>query len=163
MFTQIMMLNAMPKSIVRTKSSKSNRPNKSQSYMAPSDHRKERVKMLQEAFLQHPTVEAAMKQGEYEKVYNLLATKLDRNGFRRFFVAEEFTGVDIHTYFYIEDSLGRFEAANGNELLEWLESAAFGSQKWAILQNGVEISTAHIIDKSSEGYKTYRAALHTIT
>ena len=166
MFTQIMLLRKLPKFVVSTKKhahQEEDPVKEPSSPVAPSQRRVERVKLLQQAYLQHPTVEAAMKAGDYEMAYDLIAPKLDPNGFRRFWMAEEYTGIDVHTYFYIEDSLCRFEAANGNQLLEWLESAAFGSQEWTVLQDGVEVSTARIINKACEEYKTYRVALHKST
>lgn len=164
MFTQILVLRHLPKSMVRKPDTKKDAKTSGHDpIMSPSERRMERIKLLQEAFLQHPTVEAAMKAGDYELVYDLIAPKLDVNGFRRFWMAEEYTGVDVHTYYYIEDALGKFEAANGNQLLEWLESAAFGSQEWTVIQDGVEVSTTRIINKSSEEYKAYRAALHKST
>lgn len=129
----------------------------------PSERRAERLQLLQHAYRTHPRIEDAIAAGKYEEVYDIIAPKLDPNGFKRFFMAESYTGVNVHDVFYVEDSLGYFEAANGHTMLEWLEAAAFGILGWKLIQDGVEVVATKTVQKDSEEYKTYRAALHKST
>lgn len=142
-------------------------PNTRPIRQALSQYRKNRNKgcraQLQNALLHNQQVRDAMKTGDYEKVYSIIAPVLDKNGFHRYWAAERLTGVDIHSYFYAEDTAGRFEAADGNELLHWLESAAFGTVDWTQAAPGVEKAEKHSIDTLSEAYAAHRKALHRDT
>lgn len=159
MFTTIMALH--PKASAKAKNHRVPQPRTGRP--SPSERRMERLQMLQYAYRSHPTVAANIAAGKYEEVYNMIAQKLDPNGFKRFFVAESYTGINVHEFFYIEDSMGAFEAADGNTMLDWLESAAFGILGWKVIQDGVETVANRVICKDSEEYKTYRTALHKST
>lgn len=102
----------------------------------------------------------ALAAGQFETVYEAISAELDPNGFFLFQAAEEYTHVNIYSFYPIEDNLGLFEDMNGNELLPWLESAAFGTREWEPIAPGAELSVNRVVHYETEEYETYKTQVY---
>ena len=95
----------------------------------------------------------------YETIYNLTASALDNGGWYRLKAARRMIPENVYTYFYAEDSMGKFEAMNGNEMLYWLELTKYGDIDWN--QEGCyERVSGHKLRLYDKSYIDYRIRLH---
>lgn len=66
--------------------------------------------------------------------YERVASQNDPDGFRLYFAAKEITGIKrLWEEYPYEDACGRFEAADGHELLRYLTAAYFKAVAWEIV------------------------------
>lgn len=87
--------------------------------------------------------------------YEGAAPQLDPEGFRLFRAAGEITGIrNLWEEFPYEDACGRFEEANGHELLRYLTAAHFGAVSWEVVPGTTyERAILREVDTSTEEYK----------
>lgn len=86
--------------------------------------------------------------------YEGAAPQLDPEGFRLFRAAGEITGIrNLWEEFPYEDACGRFEEANGHELLRYLTAAHFGAVSWEVVPGTTyERAILREVDTSTEEY-----------
>lgn len=69
-----------------------------------------------------------------KELYERVAPRHDPDGFRLYFAAQEITGIKrLWEEYPYEDARGRFEAADGHELLRYLTAAYFKAVSWEIV------------------------------
>ena len=69
-----------------------------------------------------------------KELYERVAPQFDPDGFRLYFAAQEVTGIKrLWEEFPYEDAYGRFEEADGHELLRYLTAAYFKAVSWEIV------------------------------
>ena len=74
------------------------------------------------------------KAEELKELYERVASQYDPDGFRLYFAAQEITGIKrLWEEYPYEDACGRFEAADGHELLRYLTAAYFKAVSWEIV------------------------------
>lgn len=82
------------------------------------------------------------EETDYEALYNELADICDPEGFTLYDVAKDITHIDVCSFFPTEDCLGRFENANGRDLVGWITKAKFGDIEWEQLNAPYEIAAS---------------------
>lgn len=98
--------------------------------------------------------------GNFDKVYDSICGVLDPDGFVRYSIAKKLTKINVCSHFSTEDNMGRFENSDGNELLWWLEVAAYGSCDWEPLCSCYELAVNMTINDDTEEYRAYRKAIN---
>ena len=83
-------------------------------------------------------------------------------GFRLFRAAGEITGIrNLWEEFPYEDACGRFEEANGHELLRYLTAAHFGAVSWEVVPGTTyERAILREVDTSTEEYQAFARQLY---
>ena len=90
------------------------------------------------------------------QVYERAAPQHDPEGFQLFFAAQEVTGIKhLWEEFPYEDACGRFELADGHQLLQYLTAAYFRAVSWEIVP-GTTYERA-ILREVDTGTPEYRA------
>ena len=94
--------------------------------------------------------------------YEGAAPQLDPEGFRLFRAAGEITGIrNLWEEFPYEDACGRFEEANGHELLRYLTAAHFGAVSWEVVPGTTyERAILREVDTSTEEYQAFARQLY---
>lgn len=88
--------------------------------------------------------------------YERVASQNDPDGFRLYFAAKEITGIKhLWEEFPYEDACGRFELADGHQLLQYLTAAYFRAVSWEIVP-GTTYERA-ILREVDTGTPEYRA------
>ena len=88
--------------------------------------------------------------------YERVASQYDPDGFRLYCAAKEITGIKrLWEEYPYEDACGRFEAADGHELLRYLTAAYFKAVAWEIVP-GTTYERA-ILREVDTGTPEYRA------
>ncbi len=100
--------------------------------------------------------------GKYEKVYQDICGTLDPEGWKLYWAAEKYTGIDPFHAFPTEDNLGYFENMDGHGLIMWIEISAFGECEWEQLDcaGGYERAVNPIVHTDTEKYAQYRSAIY---
>lgn len=112
------------------------------------------------SYLADYSIIRAIISGDWEKVYHTISHALDFGGWALYRAAQKYTGVNVSYAFPAEDNMGMFENADGSELLDWLETEAFGECDWELLNPPYERATNMRIHKDTEEYKKYRASIY---
>lgn len=98
---------------------------------------------------------------EMKRLYKTLAPSLDSKGFVLYHMAEQLTGIDIHTFFPYEDNRGLFEGADGRRLLNYLTAAHFHAVDWSIVPGTTyESATLRKVDTSTPEYQAFEKQLY---
>lgn len=94
--------------------------------------------------------------------YERAAPRLDPEGFRLFHAAGEITGIrNLWEEFPYEDVCGRFEEANGHELLRYLTAAHFGAVSWEVVPGTTyERAILREVDTSTSEYQAFARQLY---
>ncbi len=99
-----------------------------------------------------------------ESLYNLVAPYLDPEGWTRYQIAKELTGVNVYSDFYTEDNLGYFEGDTATVHMRYLEASAFGAVEYEIMPNTCyERAVLGEVDCNAPSYLEYREKLHQRT
>ena len=99
-----------------------------------------------------------------KQLYEHVSPQYDPDGFQLYFAAQKVTGIRrLWEEFPYEDACGRFEEADGHELLKYLTAAYFKAVAWeivpgttyerAVLQE-VDVSTPEYSDFEKQLYET---------
>lgn len=98
---------------------------------------------------------------EMKRLYKTLAPNLDSKGFVLYHIAEQLTGIDIHTFFPYEENRGLFEGADSPRLLNYLTAAHFHAVDWSIVPGTTyESATLRKVDTSTPEYRTFERKLY---
>lgn len=94
--------------------------------------------------------------------YERVASQNDPDGFRLYFAAKEITGIKrLWEEYPYEDACGRFEAADGHELLRYLTAAYFKAVAWEIvLGTTYEKAILGKVDSSTPEYIAFEKRLY---
>ena len=94
--------------------------------------------------------------------YERAAPQLDPEGFHLFRAAGEITGIrNFWEEFPYEDACGRFEEANGHELLRYLTAAHFGAVSWEVVPGTTyERAILREVDTSTPEYQAFARQLY---
>lgn len=94
--------------------------------------------------------------------YERAAPQLDPEGFRLFRAAGEITGIrNLWDEFPYEDACGRFEEADGHELLRYLTAAHFGAVSWEVVPGTTyERAILREVDTSTPEYQAFARQLY---
>ena len=94
--------------------------------------------------------------------YERAAPQLDPEGFRLFRAAGEIPSIrNLWEEFPYEDACGRFEEANGHELLRYLTAAHFGAVSWEVVPGTTyERAILREVDTSTEEYQAFARQLY---
>ena len=94
--------------------------------------------------------------------YARAAPRLDPEGFRLFYAAQEIAGIPyLWEVFPYEDARGQFELANGHTLLRYLTAAHFGAVSWEVVPGTTyERAILREVDTSTEEYQAFARQLY---
>lgn len=93
---------------------------------------------------------------KFKRFYDHISSKHDPHGFQLYFAAQEVTGIKhLWEEFPYEDACGRFELADGHQLLQYLTAAYFRAMSWEIVP-GTTYERA-ILREVDTGTPEYRA------
>ena len=94
--------------------------------------------------------------------YERVASQNDPDGFRLYFAAKEITGIKrLWEEYPYEDACGRFEAADGHELLRYLTAAYFKAVAWEIVPGTTyERAVLQEVDVSTPEYSDFEKQLY---
>ena len=94
--------------------------------------------------------------------YERVASQNDPDGFRLYFAAKEITGIKrLWEEYPYEDACGRFEAADGHELLRYLTAAYFKAVAWEIVPSTTyEKAILGKVDTSTPEYIAFEKRLY---
>ena len=87
--------------------------------------------------------------------------QLDPEGFRLFRGAGKSPASETYGRMPYEDACGRFEEANGHELLRYLTAAHFGAVSWEVVPGTTyERAILREVDTSTEEYQAFARQLY---
>ena len=94
--------------------------------------------------------------------YARAAPRLDPEGFRLFYAAQEIAGIPyLWEVFPYEDARGQFELANGHTLLRYLTAAHFGAVSWEVVPGTTyERAILRKVDTSTPEYQAFARQLY---
>lgn len=94
--------------------------------------------------------------------YARAAPRLDPEGFRLFYAAQEIAGIPyLWEVFPYEDARGQFELANGHTLLRYLTAAHFGAVSWEVVPGTTyERAILREVDTSTPEYQAFARQLY---
>ena len=97
-----------------------------------------------------------------KELYEGVAPQFDPDGFRLYFAAQEVTGIKrLWEEFPYEDACGRFEEADGHELLKYLTAAYFKAVSWEIAPGTTyERAVLREIDTSTPEYRAFEKQIY---
>lgn len=97
-----------------------------------------------------------------KELYEGVAPQFDPDGFRLYFAAQEVTGIKrLWEEFPYEDACGRFEEADGHELLKYLTAAYFKAVSWEIVPGTTyERAVLREIDTSTPEYRAFEKQIY---
>ena len=100
-----------------------------------------------------------------KELYERVAPQFDPDGFRLYFAAQEVTGIKrLWEEFPYEDACGRFEEADGHELLRYLTAAYFKAVSWEIVPGTpYEKAVLSEVDTSAPEYSAFEKRLYETT
>ena len=97
-----------------------------------------------------------------KELYERVAPQFDPDGFRLYFAAQEVTGIKrLWEELPYEDAYGRFEEADGHELLRYLTAAYFKAVTWEIVPGTTyERAVLREMDTSAPEYRAFEKQIY---
>ena len=97
-----------------------------------------------------------------KELYERVAPQFDPGGFRLYFAAKEVTGIKwLWEEFPYEDACGRFEEADGHELVRYLTAAYFKAVSWEIVPGTTyERAVLREMDTSAPEYRAFEKQIY---
>lgn len=97
-------------------------------------------------------------------LYRRLAPQHDPDGFRLYSAAQEVTGIKrLWEEFPYEDACGRFEFADGRQLLRYLKAAYFRAVSWEIVPGTTyERAILQEVDTSTPEYRAFEKQIYEV-
>lgn len=97
-----------------------------------------------------------------KELYERVAPQFDPGGFRLYFAAKEVTGIKrLWEEFPYEDACGRFEEADGHELVRYLTAAYFKAVTWEIVPGTTyERAVLREMDTSAPEYRAFEKQIY---
>ena len=94
------------------------------------------------------------------ELYQKYASILDADGFQLYRAAQRHTGFRPYEAFPYEDNRGAFEAADGHDLLHYLEADHFQTVTWEIVPGTIyERAVLGKVDTAAPEYRAFREAI----
>lgn len=92
-----------------------------------------------------------------KQLYEHVSPQYDPDGFQLYFAAQKVTGIRrLWEEFPYEDACGRFEEADGHELLKYLTAAYFKAVAWEIVPGTTyERAVLQEVDVSTPEYSDF--------
>ena len=97
-----------------------------------------------------------------KQLYEHVSPQYDPDGFQLYFAAQKVTGIRrLWEEFPYEDACGRFEEADGHELLKYLTAAYFKAVAWEIVPGTTyERAVLQEMDVSTPEYSDFEKQLY---
>ena len=99
---------------------------------------------------------------KFKRFYDHISSKHDPHGFQLYFAAQEVTGIKhLWEEFPYEDACGRFELADGRQLLRYLTAAYFQAVSWEIVPGTTyERAILQEVDTSTPEYRAFEKQIY---
>ena len=98
-----------------------------------------------------------------KQLYEHVPSQYDPDGFQLYFAAQKVTGIRrLWEEFPYEDACGRFEEADGHELLKYLTALHFHAVRWeAVPGTPYEKAVLLDVDTATPEYRAFEKQLYT--
>lgn len=98
---------------------------------------------------------------DMKRFYNMISPNLDQKGVTLYHMAEQLTGLDVHSFFPYEDNCGLFEEMDSRQLLRYLTAAHFQAVDWTIVPGTTyESATLREVNTSTPEYQAFEKQLY---